>query len=91
MIGHRATSRLLTSLRIGFVAAGLWGCSLIATDQDLPIYLVVPEFQFSPGELQGTASTNITDLWVYSSTDVVGVFPLPAVVPPSAKTSKAGR
>ena len=81
MIGHRATSHLLTSLRIGFVAAGLWGCSLIATDQDLPIYLVVPEFQFSPGELQGTASTNITDLWVYSSTDVVGVFPLPAVVP----------
>ncbi len=81
MFGHRAVSRLLTPLRMGMVAAGLWGCSLIATDQDIPTYLVVPDIQFEPTELQGTASTNITDLWVYSSTDVVGVFPLPAVVP----------
>ena len=66
---------------MGMVAAGLWGCSLIATDQDIPTYLVVPDIQFEPTELQGTASTNITDLWVYSATDVVGVFPLPAVVP----------
>ncbi len=81
MIGHRAATKLLTTLRIACVAAGLWGCSLIATDQDIPTYLVVPDIQFDPTELQGTASTNITDLWVYSSTDVVGVFPLPAVVP----------
>lgn len=48
---------------------------------EVPQHLVVPEIVYQPGELQGTASTNITDLWVYSSTDVVGVFPLPAVVP----------
>ena len=68
-------------MRIGLVAIGLWGCSLIGEDQDIPTYLVVPDFDFVPTELQGTASTRITDVWVYSSTDVVGVFPLPAVVP----------
>jgi len=60
---------------------GLWGCSVIGEDQDVPRYLVVPDVMFTPDELQGTASVNITDLWVYSATDVVGVFPLPAVVP----------
>lgn len=50
-------------------------------DQDIPSYVVVSGMDFMPGEDQGTASVNITDLWVYSATDVVGVFPLPAVVP----------
>lgn len=81
MTGRRIVSRLLTPLRLALVAGGLWGCSLLDSDQNIPTYLVVPDFLFSPTELQGTASTNITDLWVYSSTDVVGVFPLPAVVP----------
>ena len=33
------------------------------------------------GSCKGPLRSNITDLWVYSATDVVGVFPLPAVVP----------
>jgi hypothetical protein len=71
----------LPPLQIALILIGLWGCSLMDPDQDVPSYLIVPEVQFSPGENQGTASVNVTDLWVYSSTDVVGVFPLPAVVP----------
>ena len=61
------------------MAAGLWGCSPHCGRSDLPIYLVTPSSN-SARVAPGTAST-ITDLWVYSSTDVVGVFPLPAVVP----------
>jgi len=49
--------------------------------QDIPAYLIVPGLSFEPTEDQGTSSTSITDLWVYSATDVLGVFPLPAIVP----------
>jgi len=73
--------RFLKPLQVALAILGLWGCSLIQPDQDLPSYLVVPDVNFVPGELQGTTSSNITDIWVYSSTDVIGIFPLPAVVP----------
>ncbi len=68
-------------LQLSMVLLGLWGCSLMDPKQDIPSYLIVPEMSFTPDEDQGTASTNITDLWVYSATDVLGIFPLPAIVP----------
>ena len=68
-------------LQLSLVLGGLWGCSMMDPNQDIPNYLIVPEMSFVPGEDQGTSSTNITDLWVYSATDVVGIFPLPAIVP----------
>jgi len=68
-------------LHLALVILGLWGCSILEDDHEIPRYLVVPEIQFVPGELQGTASSQITDVWVYSATDVVGVFPLPALIP----------
>lgn len=71
----------LKPFQMALLLLGLWGCSIIGEDQDIPRYLVVPELAFTPGELEGTSSSRITDLWVYSATDVVGVFPLPAVVP----------
>lgn len=71
----------LKPFQMALLLLGLWGCSIIGEDQDIPRYLVVPELAFTPGELEGTSSSKITDLWVYSATDVVGVFPLPAVVP----------
>lgn len=78
---HRIAFRILKPVQLGLVFLGLWGCSLIGEEQEIPTYLVVPDMVFEPTELQGTASANITDLWVYSTSDVVGVFPLPAVVP----------
>lgn len=73
--------KLSPAMYFSLVLLGLWGCSLMDPEQDIPTYLIVPGWEFIPGEDQGTASTNITDLWVYSATDVVGVFPLPAIVP----------
>ena len=78
---ERTTQHGLKPLQMTLVLLGLWGCSIIGEEQDIPRYLVVPDVAFTPGELQGTSSSNITDLWVYSATDVVGVFPLPAIVP----------
>ncbi len=68
-------------LQLSMVLLGLWGCSMMDPQQDIPSYLIVPELTFAPDEDQGTSSTNITDLWVYSATDVIGIFPLPAIVP----------
>ena len=81
MRSNRVAPFCLTAFQGVLLLLGLWGCSVIGEDQDVPRYLVVPDVMFTPDELQGTASVNITDLWVYSATDVVGVFPLPAVVP----------
>ncbi|MGB0509555.1 MAG: hypothetical protein ACPGGB_01435 [Flavobacteriales bacterium] len=81
MRSNRVAPIGLKALQGALLLLGLWGCSVIGEDQDIPRYLVVPDVTFTPDELQGTASVNITDLWVYSATDVVGVFPLPAVVP----------
>ena len=77
----RVLSILSQSLRLGLILVGLWGCSLIDPNQEIPHYIIVPEVLLVPNDDQGTASNNITDLWVYSMTDVVGVFPLPSVVP----------
>lgn len=81
MRSRRILRTVSPPIQIGMVLLGLWGCSLMNADQDVPRYLIVPDIEYTPGEDQGTASTNVTDLWVYSATDVVGVFPLPAIVP----------
>lgn len=78
---HRHLLACAGPFQWGLILLGLWGCSLIDPGQDIPTYLIVEGMNYAPGEDQGTASTNITDLWVYSATDVVGVFPLPAIVP----------
>ncbi len=80
----------LKPLQLALVILGLWGCSILGEDQDIPRYLIVPDMAFVPGELQGTASSKITDLWVYSATDVVGIFPLPAVVPLLPEDTQGG-
>ena len=87
---QRVAQHGLKPFQMALLLLGLWGCSIIGDDQDIPHYLVVPDVVFTPEELQGTSSSRITDLWVYSATDVVGVFPLPAVVPLLPKDIDAG-
>ena len=41
----------------------------------------VSEFNLSTSLDQGTNSHAINEVWVYSTTDVLGVFPLPATIP----------
>ena len=63
------------------VVVGLLGCTLIDPAEDIPTYLIVDGVNFTPNPEQGTASIAVTDVWAYSTTDVLGIFPLPAIIP----------
>lgn len=46
-----------------------------------PFVLHVESMTIVTDETEGTASSRIEEVWVYSSTDVLGAFPLPADIP----------
>jgi len=46
-----------------------------------PAYLYIPSFTFQANATQGTSSEGITEVWVYSNDQSLGVFDLPAQVP----------
>ncbi|MEC7950668.1 MAG: hypothetical protein VX190_04850 [Bacteroidota bacterium] len=67
----------------------LWVCLLVLSwvgcrpeDWDLgaPEVLRVSEYDLLTTPAQGTAEHKVEEVWVYSATDVVGVYPLPATV-----------
>lgn len=66
-------SGLFTVLSTG---CGLWDDKMVE-----PHTLIVPSFNLTTYEGEGTDSNNIAEVWVYSETDVLGVFPLPATIP----------
>ena len=66
-------SGLFTVLSTG---CGLWDDKMIE-----PHTIIVPSFNLTTYEDEGTDSNNIAEVWVYSETDVLGVFPLPASIP----------
>lgn len=71
---------------IGVLFLGLFsifstGCGLWDDKMVEPHTIIVPSFNFSTDEDEGTDSNNIAEVWVYSETDVLGVFPLPATIP----------
>lgn len=65
----------------GLVSILFTGCGLWTDEITVPHNIVVPSFNLSTVENEGTASNNIAEVWVYSETDVLGVFPLPATIP----------
>jgi hypothetical protein len=66
-------SSLFTVLSTG---CGLWNDKMVD-----PHTIIVPSFSLTTYEDEGTDSNNIAEVWVYSETDVLGVFPLPATIP----------
>ena len=66
-------SGLFTVLSTG---CGLWDDKMVE-----PHTIIVPSFNLTTYEDEGTDSNNIAEVWVYSETDVLGVFPLPATIP----------
>lgn len=61
----------------------LAACSLLyEPDGGVPAYLYVPSVSVSSNyPLEGTASHNIQDIWVYIDDEVQGAYPLPAKIP----------
>ena len=59
----------------------LSSCDKIGDSPGLPHVIEVTEFNLSTTLDQGTNSHAVNEVWVYTPTDVLGVFPLPATIP----------
>jgi hypothetical protein len=69
----------LTRLAVGSLVV-LWGCEPSSWDLGAPELIHVSEYELTTTPSQGTAAHRVEEVWVYSATDVVGVYPLPATV-----------
>lgn len=71
-LGSRSISLMVGSML-------LVGC--IDSWEGPPHFLHVESFEIETTSEQGTSSSRIEEVWVYSETDVLGAFPLPADIP----------
>ena len=60
-------------------AAALTGC--IEPWEGPPHFIHIQDIAFEPDASQGEPTSRIEEVWVYSETDVLGAFPLPADIP----------
>ncbi len=58
-----------------------FGCSIADLEGDIPAYVQINEFELEAGPGQGSASSKITDAWVFVEGGFLGVYDLPADVP----------
>ena len=56
-------------------------CDIINPEEGLPSYLQIERFEFSTTPAQGTASEQITDVWVFVNDLSLGIYELPATIP----------
>jgi hypothetical protein len=71
-----------TSFLVGlFLILGTAGCELINPVEELPAYIEVKRIGVDAGPGQGTSSSKITDVWVYTNGAYLGTFELPARIP----------
>jgi hypothetical protein len=59
----------------------LSSCDIWSDKPGISYEIIVSSFNLVTSQDQGTSSNNINEVWVYSETDVVGVFPIPASIP----------
>ena len=59
----------------------LGSCSLIQPPVNIPSYIRVQSYTVMATPSQGTASANITDVWVDDNTDYRGIYQVPVSVP----------
>lgn len=80
MIKHYPFS--LKTLLPYFLMLVLLVASCKPSDEDIPSYLYIPSMDvFVTDPLQGTTSSNITDVWVYVNDDIQGIYQLPVTLP----------
>jgi hypothetical protein len=59
-----------------------YSCELINPDEDIPVFFEVNSVsKISRGIEEGSASHNITDVWVYVNDEFLGVYEIPARFP----------
>lgn len=59
----------------------LSGCDRLDNFPGVYHTIEIDEFNLTTSSSEGTDSHGINEVWVYSTTDVLGVFPLPASIP----------
>lgn len=59
----------------------LTSCRVLDPDEQEPSFIIVDEISVSTSPAQGSASHNITEIWVYANDDIVGIFDVPARIP----------
>lgn len=74
------TSRAATNLGIGLTLLTLAGCDLINPDEQVPAYLSIAPYVYSPGT-DGPPTANPASSFIYVDNQLLGVFDLPAKVP----------
>ena len=81
MIYRRILPALLI-LILSFLLLVQTSCEKFSGDQTVPAYLSIDSIYLQTDNgLQGTASQNITDAWVYVDDNLVGAFQMPARFP----------
>lgn len=69
------------------IPAVLWmsllfcGCDLINPEEQVPAYIYVQPFSYSPAQGDESQSFRITEAWIYVGGELLGAFHLPAIVP----------
>lgn len=67
-------------------------CELINPEEDIPSYVYIDHFTLVTNSgIQGSASTKITEAWLFLDGDFLGAYSLPAVVPLLAEGSHSIR
>jgi hypothetical protein len=72
--------RVLARLAVAMLVVGAVGCQSDTWDLGAPEVILVSEYELATSPSEGTAAHRVEEVWVYSTTDVVGVYPLPATV-----------
>jgi hypothetical protein len=82
MIFRKALLSKISFLSVSILLI-LVSCEKFKGDQTIPAYLHIDSITLSTDDyaIQGSASHNITDAWVYVDDDLVGAFELPATLP----------
>jgi hypothetical protein len=81
---------ILRLFLIGGILSGFSsGCKIIDPAEEIPSYLHIDSITLSVANsaVQGTATSDITDAWVYMDGNLLGGFPLPCNIPILAEGS----
>ena len=57
------------------------GCSLLDNETVIPAFIVIDDVEFNTLQGQGENTHNITDIWVTSGVDNLGVYAIPTSIP----------
>ncbi|MCX6272414.1 MAG: hypothetical protein NTU44_14605 [Bacteroidetes bacterium] len=78
---NQFTRKRLSILLLSSALSVLVSCDKFKGDQTIPSYIHIEKISFTTTDTQGTASSKITDAWVYADGELIGAFELPVTLP----------